>query len=75
MNYKKITHQPGLTSRLTMHNIKLIRLHGQTGRQTITKNVPMKFTPENVYHIYNQGNNKEQVFKEDVHYYYFLQLY
>ena len=44
------------------------------GRQTI-KNVPMKFAPENVYHIYNQGNNKEQLFKEDVHYYYFLQLY
>ena len=35
----------------------------------------MKFTPQNVYHIYNKGNNKEQLFKEDVHYYYFLQLY
>ena len=35
----------------------------------------MKFTPDNIYHVYNQGNNKEQVFKEDVHYYYFLQLY
>ena len=35
----------------------------------------MTFTPDNVYHVYNQGNNKEQVFFEDFHYNYFLQLY
>jgi putative transposase len=35
----------------------------------------MKFIAGNIYHIYNQGNNNEQVFFEAVHYNYFLQLY
>jgi REP element-mobilizing transposase RayT len=28
-----------------------------------------------VYHIYNRGNNKEALFKDESHYYYFLDLY
>lgn len=39
------------------------------------KFITMNFLPGNLYHIYNQGNNKELLFKEDVHYYYFLQLF
>ena len=35
----------------------------------------MKFIPEHVYHVYNQGNNKEKIFFEDFQYNYFLQLY
>jgi REP element-mobilizing transposase RayT len=35
----------------------------------------MKFLPENVYHVYNQGNNQQNVFIEDFHFLYFLQLY
>ena len=35
----------------------------------------MNFLPRNLYHIYNQGNNKELLFKEEVHYHYFLQLF
>jgi hypothetical protein len=35
----------------------------------------MKFLPENIYHVYNQGNNQQNVFIEDAHFYYFLQLY
>ena len=29
----------------------------------------------NVYHIYNRGNNSENIFKEERNYYYFLQKY
>ena len=29
----------------------------------------------NVYHIYNRGNNSENIFKEKRNYYYFLQKY
>ena len=35
----------------------------------------MKFIPEHVYHVYNQGNNKEKIFFENFQYNYFLQLY
>src|SRR5436189_2385645 len=35
----------------------------------------MKFVPENIYHVYNQGNNKQVIFSEDLHFSYFLQLY
>ena len=35
----------------------------------------MKFLPENIYHVYNQGNNKQNIFIEDNHFLYFLQLY
>lgn len=35
----------------------------------------MKFIPENIYHVYNQGNNRQDVFTEDFHFRYFLQLY
>ena len=35
----------------------------------------MKFTPENIYHVYNQGNNGQDVFIEDFQFNYFLQLY
>ena len=35
----------------------------------------MKFAPDNIYHVYNQGNNKYLLFIHDVHYYYFLELY
>jgi len=30
--------------------------------------------PDRFYHIYNQGNNKEDIFKETINYYYFLTL-
>ncbi len=30
--------------------------------------------PDYYYHIYNRGNNKEKIFKEDEHYYKFLEL-
>ena len=32
------------------------------------------FEPAHYYHIYNRGNNKENIFKEDENYYYFLNL-
>jgi REP element-mobilizing transposase RayT len=35
----------------------------------------MKFIPENIYHVYNQGNNKQEVFNEDYQFQYFLKLY
>ena len=35
----------------------------------------MKFVPENIYHIYNQGNNGQQVFIQDLHFRYFMNLY
>ncbi len=35
----------------------------------------MKFVPENIYHVYNQGNNSKVLFSEDIHFIYFLQLY
>lgn len=35
----------------------------------------MKFLPENIYHIYNQGNNQENIFIQDFHFKYFLELY
>lgn len=35
----------------------------------------MKFLPENIYHVYNQGNNQQDVFIEDFQFRYFLQLY
>jgi REP element-mobilizing transposase RayT len=31
--------------------------------------------PDNFYHIYNRGNNKENIFKEERNYFYFLQLW
>src|SRR5690348_8809262 len=31
--------------------------------------------PGNFYHIYNRGNNKENIFKESANYIYFLQLW
>ncbi len=31
--------------------------------------------PGNIYHIYNRGNNGEEIFKEEKNYYYFLQKY
>ncbi|MFZ4412420.1 MAG: transposase [Bacteroidales bacterium] len=33
-----------------------------------------KFEAGQIYHIYNRGNNKEDLFHEDKHYYYFLNL-
>ena len=35
----------------------------------------MKFLPDNIYHVYNQGNNHEELFLKDDHYRYFLQLF
>jgi len=35
----------------------------------------MKFLPENVYHVYNQGNNQQNIFIKDFQFLYFLQLY
>ena len=35
----------------------------------------MKFLPENIYHVFNQGNNRQDIFIEDFHFRYFLQLY
>jgi len=35
----------------------------------------MKFIPENIYHVYNQGNNNQEIFIEDLHFQYFLKLY
>jgi len=35
----------------------------------------MKFIPENIYHVYNQGNNNQFIFTEELHFQYFLQLY
>ena len=32
----------------------------------------MKFEPNNLYHVYNQGNNKQPIFIEASHYYLFL---
>ena len=33
----------------------------------------MKFFPENIYHIYNRGNNKQQIFFIEENYSFFLQ--
>ena len=38
-------------------------------------NVHQKLLPGNVYHIYNWGNNKENLFKEEANYHYFLKLW
>jgi len=35
----------------------------------------MKFLPENIYHVYNQGNNHIQLFLKDDDYKYFLSLF
>lgn len=35
----------------------------------------MKFTPGDVYHVYNQGNNNERLFLEDADYLHFLELF
>ena len=35
----------------------------------------MKFIPNNIYHIYNQGNNRQKIFFNDADYLIFLQLY
>lgn len=35
----------------------------------------MKFLPEQVYHVYNQGNNQQNIFLQEVHFLYFLKLY
>ena len=35
----------------------------------------MKFLPDNTYHVYNQGNDQQNIFIEDFHFLYFLQLY
>jgi len=35
----------------------------------------MHFVPENIYHVYNQGNNNRVVFNDDMHFAFFLQLY
>jgi hypothetical protein len=35
----------------------------------------MKFIPENIYHVYNQGNNKQDIFIEDFQFSYYHHLY
>ena len=35
----------------------------------------MQFEIDNIYHIYNQGNNKQLIFHSDENYHYFLKLY
>ena len=35
----------------------------------------MKSIPENIYHVYNQGNNNQAIFIENLHFQYFLNLY
>ncbi len=35
----------------------------------------MKFKPENIYHVYNQGNNHERLFLCDDNYQFFLKLF
>jgi putative transposase len=35
----------------------------------------VKLEPGKFYHIYNRGNNKENIFLEEKNYYYFLELY
>ena len=34
-----------------------------------------KLTPGNYYHVYNRGNNKENIFKSLENYEYFLKLW
>ena len=36
---------------------------------------PIPLEPGKYYHIYNRGNNRENIFKEDRNYAYFLKLY
>ena len=36
---------------------------------------PIPLEPGRYYHIYNRGNNRENIFKEDRNYAYFLKLY
>src|SRR5688572_5359931 len=35
----------------------------------------MKFIPNNIYHIYNQGNNRQRIFSNEKDYLVFLKLY
>jgi REP element-mobilizing transposase RayT len=35
----------------------------------------MQFEIDNIYHIYNQGNNKQKIFHSDENYLYFIKLY
>ena len=43
-------------------------------RQAGAKNLVMNFSPGNVYHIYNQGNNHQKIFSCDEEYEIFLNL-
>jgi hypothetical protein len=39
----------------------------------MTKSIPLQ--PGNYYHIFNHGNNRENIFIQERNYTYFLQLY
>ena len=39
----------------------------------MTKSITLQ--PGNYYHIFNRGNNRENIFIQERNYYYFLQLY
>jgi REP element-mobilizing transposase RayT len=34
----------------------------------------MNFTPDNLYHVYNQGNNQQPIFTIEEDYYIFLRI-
>ena len=34
---------------------------------------PMKFEPHTIYHIFNQGNNRQPIFFQERNYYFFLE--
>jgi REP element-mobilizing transposase RayT len=56
--------RPGLTT------------NGKLGSRLTTNeiNLKMNFTPCNLYHVYNQGNNKQLIFSCDEDYLIFLRL-
>ena len=40
----------------------------------LVKAVTMKFLPDNIYHIYNQGNNQQDIFNSEEEYIIFLRM-
>jgi len=41
----------------------------------VNENYLARFEPGNTYHVYNKTNNREQLFRSDENYYYFLDQY
>ena len=70
-----LTIEQAKTFNMMIERINTRLTPSSDGYLSLTNFYKMKFTPENIYHIYNQGNNKEQLFFLDTQYAHFLSLY